>query len=148
MCLQHPLMPLHPLLWVRCRPLTLSPMKPVLCAECHSMQHIKRASVVKGLMHLHSPLISFHHLIKHPVNQSIKLRGTQILRAWRRTDPQNDLVFRQQGAGPPRGNGRKTRSNRCDLSNFRNGKVVWALCIGTGRAFHKAGPAMEKALVL
>ena len=42
-------------------------------------------------------------------------------------------VFREQGAGPPRGNGRKTRSNRWDLSNFWNGKIVWALCIGTGR---------------
>ena len=26
-----------------------------------------------------------------------------------------------------------------DLCNFRNVKIVWALCIGTGKAFHKAG---------
>ena len=26
-------------------------LKPVLCAECYGIQHIKRASVVKGLMH-------------------------------------------------------------------------------------------------
>ena len=32
------------------------------------------------------------------------------------------------------------------LCNFWNVKSVWALCIGTGKAFHKAGLAMEKAL--
>ena len=29
---------------------------------------------------------------------------------------------------------------------FRNVKIVLALRIGTGRAFHKAGPDIEKAL--
>ena len=33
-----------------------------------------------------------------------------------------------------------------DLSNFRNFKIVLALRIGTGRAYHKAGPDIEKAL--
>ena len=33
----------------------------------------------------------------------------------------------------------------CDLSNFRDFKIVSALCIGTGRAFHKAEPDIEKA---
>ena len=42
--------------------------------------------------------------------------------------------------------GGKARSNRCDLSNFRNVKIVSALRIGTGRAFYKAGQDMEKAL--
>ena len=37
-------------------------------------------------------------------------------------------------------------SNRWDLSNSRNVKIVLALRIGTGRAFHKAGPDIEKAL--
>ena len=36
--------------------------------------------------------------------------------------------------------GRKARSNRWDLSNFRNVKIVWALRMGTGKAFHKVGP--------
>ena len=36
--------------------------------------------------------------------------------------------------------------SRLDLSNFRNVKIVLALCIGTGKAFHKAGPDIEKAL--
>ena len=35
-----------------------------------------------------------------------------------------------------------------DLSNFRNVKIVLALRIGTGRAFHKAGPDIEKAFDL
>ena len=42
--------------------------------------------------------------------------------------------------------GGKARSNRWDLGNFRNVKIVLALRIGTGRAFHKAGPDIEKAL--
>ena len=33
-----------------------------------------------------------------------------------------------------------------DLSNFRNGKIVSALCMGTDRAFHKTEPDIEKAL--
>ena len=32
------------------------------------------------------------------------------------------------------------------LNNFRNVKIVLSLRIGTGRAFHKAGPDIEKAL--
>ena len=32
-----------------------------------------------------------------------------------------------------------------DFSNFRNVKIVSALRIGTGRAFYKAGPDIEKA---
>ena len=32
------------------------------------------------------------------------------------------------------------------LCNFWNVKIVWALCIGTGKACYKAGIAMEKAL--
>ena len=38
--------------------------------------------------------------------------------------------------------------NSQDLSNFRNVKIVLALRIGTDRAFHKAGPAIKKALDL
>ena len=34
----------------------------------------------------------------------------------------------------------------CNLINFRNVKIVSALGIGTGRAFHKAGSDIEKAL--
>ena len=34
----------------------------------------------------------------------------------------------------------------CDLGYFRNGKIVSALRIGTGRVFQKAGPDIEKAL--
>ena len=30
--------------------------------------------------------------------------------------------------------------DRIGVGNFRNGKIVLALRIGTGRAFHKAGP--------
>ena len=37
-------------------------------------------------------------------------------------------------------------SNRWDLSNSRNVKIVLVVRIGTGRAFHKAGPDIEKAL--
>ena len=33
-----------------------------------------------------------------------------------------------------------------DLSNFRKVKIVLALRIGTGRASHKAGPDIERAL--
>ena len=37
-------------------------------------------------------------------------------------------------------------SNRRDLGNFRNVKIVSALSLDTGRSFHKAGPDIEKAL--
>ena len=60
----------------------------------------------RPLTRLHIPLIPLHHLIKHPVNQSIKTfisPKSSADRAQRRTDPHNDLVFRQQGGGPPRG---------------------------------------------
>ena len=33
-----------------------------------------------------------------------------------------------------------------DLCNSRNVKFVWALRMGTGRAFHKAVPVIEEAL--
>ena len=47
-----------------------------------------------------------------------------------------------------RSKGGKDRSKRGDLSDFRNVKIVLALRTGTGRAFHKAWPYMEKALDL
>ena len=53
---------------------------------------------------------------------------------------------RQQGAEPPRSWGGKARSNECDLSHFRNAKIVWALRMDTSRAYHKAGPATDKCL--
>ena len=56
------------------------------------------------------------------------------------------MQFRQQGAGLLRSYGGKARSSRWDLSNFLNVKIVSALRSGTGRAFQKAGPDVEKAL--
>ena len=64
-------------------------------------------------MRLHIPLIPLHHLIKHPVNQPIKTfisPKSSANRAQRRTDPHNDLVFRQQGGGPLRGYDRITKA--------------------------------------
>ena len=40
----------------------------------------------------------------------------------------------------------RARSNKWDLCNFRYVKKFSALRMGTGRAFHKAGPDIENAL--
>ena len=53
---------------------------------------------------------------------------------------------RQQGDGLLRSQGGKARSNRFDLGNFWNLKIVSAFRIDTGRAFHKAGPDIERLL--